>query len=813
VTAAWGGRRRVVWIIGGLAAALVFGRWAAVFITNRLWESRVSEAAALVGTRFALMSAVLEIAGLVVAIAWFAINLLLVVRSALRQFETLPHPLGTVPDRAAYAVVLAAALVVGIGVGGGTSQWLPAVLLAINGVTVGAPDPLLRIDLGYFLGELPLWELLHSRAVTMYLPGLLGVFVLAMMTGVLAVRDQRLWLAPRSRWHFAILLMLGALLVGWTCALEPYRLAGSRVASIGPAEFLFRATVAQVITLFAATAAVLTFLWGARLRFMVALGGWVILGLSVLGGTALIRSRAADGQIGVAALQGLRRLDTIAFGIRLAGPGPASSVVDLGPSLWDADRLARLAETDSGRVIDVLPGLVRVGSQPVRTWFVIRAGGGPGADPVLFAVPDDRIGPSGGALSLRWGETAFTPGLWPYLTLSPHSARPGAPEYDLHPQAPGVTLGSPAKRIAVAWARQIGAVLRAQPNTRLAWNLDPVARLNAVAPFARWTKPRVVVNDRETFWVSDGFTTAERFPASQTVAFLGAPRSYARAGFIGVVRARGGETQVYLRSDADSLSAAWGRIAAPLVEDADGLPAWIAADLGVSAELASLQARALQSAAWLGRTIAASGRQSYPVVDFAQVGTAADPHLVPLQAESAGSVGGLLVLPAGSDGASRLIDVPAELSVSGPRELQQRWDRFPFAQQLRDSIRAAGSDHQAGAIRFGVRSDTMFAFQPVYGVGPRGMTGVVMVNVALAQRLGAGRTYQEAWQNLRGEVAPKPVGSDLSARLEEARQWLDQADAALRRGDLAEFGRAFSYLRALLGPGSAPPTSRDTTAK
>ena len=63
---------------------------------------------------------------------------------------------------------------------------------------------------------------------------------------------------------------------------------------------------------------------------------------------------------------------------------------------------------------------------------------------------------------------------------------------------------------------------------------------------------------------------------------------------------------------------------------------------------------------------------------------------------------------------------------------------------------------------------------------------------------GAGRTYQEAWQNLRGEVAPSPVGTDIGTRLTQARTWLDRADEALKRGDLEAFGRAFANLRELL---------------
>jgi uncharacterized membrane protein (UPF0182 family) len=801
VTDPWTGRRRVAWGIVVLVLVLVLGEWAASFVTTRLWEGRVSEAAALVGTRFALLTAGLEVVGLAAAVGWFVANFLAVVRSALHQFESLPHPLGTLSDRTAYGIVAGAGIVVGIGVGGGTGGWLEPVLLAANGVTVGVRDLLLQVDLGLYLADLPLWELLYRRAVAMFVPAALGVVVLAMMSGTLAVRDQRLWLAPSSRWHVAILMIIGALLIGWNCAMSPYRLAAARTASIGPAEFLLRTTVAQVVALFAATAAVLTFLWGARLRFVVALGGWVGLGLAMLGGTILIQSRAAETPPALAALRALRRLDTVAYGIRLATAPSSAATEPLGPSLWEAEPLARLAEADSARVIDVLPGMVVVGSSRVRTWFVLRSVRS--GEPALLAVADDRIGPSGGAVSLRWGDVAFTPGLLPYLTLSIHHARPGAPDYDLNAAAPGISLGSPARRIVVAWARQIGAVLRAAPNQRLAWNLDPVERLSAVAPFIDWGQPRVVVADRDAYWVSDGFVTAAGFPSSQVIPWRGGDRSFVRAGFVGVVRARGGETHIFLRPDADSLSTAWSRIAAPLVEPPSRIPEVLPIELGVPAELAAVQARVLQGGGWLNRSMAPVGRGAYPIGDLAHEGTLVDPHSVPFLSEAGELVDAIFQAPHGDPTVVRLaVGAPGQ-GVPTPKDLQQRWERFPFFQQLRDSIKAAGSDYSAGTIRFGIEGDTLIAYQPVYAVGPGAKTGVVMVNVAMGQRLGAGRSYQEAWQNLRGEVAPKAVGSDVTARLEEARQWLDRADAALKRGDLAEFGRAFSYLRALLGPGAA----------
>jgi hypothetical protein len=802
--------RQLGWLIGAAVLLLVVGRWTAVFVSTRLWEARVSESAALVGTRFALLTGALELAGVGTAVGWFLLNYLWAVQIALRHPGDSPGPFARFSERMVLWVTAAIAILVGIAIGGGTGGWLEPVLLAANGVTIGAPDPLLQVDLGLFLAKLPLWNLLHARAIAMYLPAALGVLVICLIGGLLTIQDRRLALAAAARWHMALLMIVGALLIGWGYALSPYRLAAERAASLGPAEFLLRTTVAQVVALFAATAAVLTFLWGARLRFTVALAGWVGLCLAMLGGTVIIQSRAVETPPSPAELKRLQRLDTLAYGIRATiGPPPTAAPADTSmfdPSLWDPEPLARIAEADSATVLGVLPGVVRAGARRARVWFVIRALGG--GDPVLLAVADDNAGPAGGVISIRWGDIAFTPGLLPYVTLSRHHAMPGAPPFDLDPAAAGVTLGTTPRRVAVAWAQQVGRVLRARPNQRLAWRLDPVDRLTGIAPFMDWASPRVVVADREVYWISDGFATAARFPASRAVAWRGAERTYVRAGMIGVVRARGGDARVYLRADADSLSMAWSRIAAPLVEPISQLPEGIAAELGYPVDAAALQAHVLQGDGWTGRPIARIGRGSYPVDQLAAAGDPSDPHRIPFLDSSGKLITALLLAPAGDQAETHLAVVDSGRAVPAPRELQQRWDRFPFFQQLRDSIKAAGSEYQPGLIRYGLRGDTIVAYQPGYAIGPTGRTGLVLVNLALGPRQGSGRNYQDAWLNLRGETAPQPVGSDLTARLEEARMWLDRADAALKRGDLAEFGKAFSYLRELLAPPGTPPSSR-----
>lgn len=796
-----GPARRVVIGIALAVTLLVLGRWAAEFATARLWEARVSESAAWIGTRFALMRGGLEVAGLAVAIAWFTGHLLWVARSILLQTGQVPKSLDRMSERSLYLSAGGFGLIMGAAVGGGTGEWINRVLLAGADPTFGVEDQLMHADLGVFAAKLPFWELLYDRAAALIIPALVAVVFLNTFGSTLQIANRRLWLAPQSRPQIGILLTCLALLIGWHFGLEPYRLAALRSASLAPSEFLLRATVAELTALFALTAALLTILWTVRMRFVVALTGWVGLGLAVLGGSIVVQSRVTEIPIGPAEVSTLRRVDSVAFGIRLlSGAAPVGD--SLGPSIWDAEALRRLAAADSNRVLDVSRGSVEVDGSPVRVWFVLRRR--PLGDPSLVAVADHQSGPTGGITALRWGDAAFTPGIVPYLTLSRHHAAPGAPEFDLDPAATGVALWSTPRRIALAWALQYGPVLRAAGNQQLAWRLDPVARLEGIVPFVDWSRPRPVVIDRDVYWVSDGFVAVERFPSSRTVAWRGREVGAVQAGFVGVVRARGGEARIFLRPDADTLAVAWARIATPLVEPSSAILPAVTASLGVPAELLELQAQVLQGAGWLGRRLATPEAPGRRPGDLANLGLAIDAHRLPYIGVEGNRVTALLVSPAQPRSLGLLTVLDSAKSVSAPRDLQQRWDRFPFFQQLRDSVRAAGAEYLAGPIRYSAVGDTLAAYQPNYALGMPGQGALVLINVALGDRLGAGRNYEEAWQNLRGSAAPAAVGSASGPRLEQAREWLDRADAALKRGDLQEFGRAFGYLRALLQPAGGP---------
>ena len=73
------------------------------------------------------------------------------------------------------------------------------------------------------------------------------------------------------------------------------------------------------------------------------------------------------------------------------------------------------------------------------------------------------------------------------------------------------------------------------------------------------------------------------------------------------------------------------------------------------------------------------------------------------------------------------------------------------------------------------------------------------VSVATDSRMGAGRTFAEAWSNLLGATAPSVAGTAQATRLDEARRLMLRADSALRAGDWMTFGRVWESLRKAFG--------------
>ncbi|PYP42265.1 MAG: hypothetical protein DMD43_03525 [Gemmatimonadetes bacterium] len=796
--------RRVAVALIVLALVLSAGRWGSDFLTERLWEASVSEAVATAGARRALLALALELSVLLLAVAWLVGHVVVAARIALPDYPPPDREHAQVwPAKLPRWTLTAGAVVLGALVGGGADRWLDHLLLAASGARLGVRDPLVGADLGRFVGAVPLWLEMQSRAAVLAAAGLGCVVLLHLAGGTIRTEGRRLVVSPRVRGHVAILLAGLALALAWGSSLEPFRLATGSRGPLLSSEYLLRTLVAEVQAGIGAAAALAGLLWWGRLRGSAVVGVWILFGVALLAGRVLplhTEAAIADPTWRAAA----RGLDSVAFalgGVKAGPPPVRTPAASLTPSLWDAPMLAAGA-ADSSALSGPRRGWIAPGGSPHPVWFAVRVARG--EPPALLALSDDQVSPTGGLLSWREGDSAPAPGVNSYLELSPHNLRPAAPEIDLADEARGVQLGGWVKRLVLAWALQYPRALSASPGARLAWRLDPAVRLAAVAPFAHWSPPTPRLLQSGLVWESDGLLLGGFFPASARIPWGGATISMVRPALLGVVNARTGGVRIFRDDPADSLAAAWARITDPLIEPPSAVPAELRSFRSYPDELLLAQARALEGPAWHAGRLDRSGGDSGEAMPPAAPGGAE--AVVPLLDDGSREVRALLLARRTAAGDSvRLVEVDSVLAPESAAALAASWDRFPFRQAIHDSVSAAGARIEKGRVRFALASDGVVAYQPVWSVSPAGRAQLVLVSVALGRKAGVGRTMAEAWRNLRGEASPTAAGSHAEAVLEAARRLMRHADSALKRGDLQELGRALANLKDLLEPSRPKP--------
>jgi len=797
------GRKTAVGL-GILALVLAAGRWGTTFLADRRWEASVSDLVAQAGASRALFGAALELGVTALAVGWLLLHFLAAARIALPIRPPARTAAGGEPARAWPAAIprwslAAIAGLLGILLGDGAALLLDPLRLALDGARLGVRESLTGADLGTFLGRFPFWSGVEALATRLSLVALAGSVLLHAAGGTLRVAGRRLRASPRARPQLALLLFVSGLCLAWDASLEPLRLVAGVRGPVPPAEFALQSLLAYLATGLGIVAAVLSLLWWAKLRGQVGLVFWMMFLLVRLGGPLLpLHGGAASS--GPEWRAAARDLDSIAYQLSGLERGPApdpAPVALLVPTLWDDSMAALVLETRLGlqRVSGLFP--------PGPAWVgVRRAAGGQGE---IVALSDDQVTPTGGPLGWDPATDRLVPGVQTYRVL-PGAAlaiSPGAPRVAFGAGAgAGVVLDGWLDRLVFAWAWQAPAALRAGSGARAGWRLDPADRLLAAAPFAHWSVPRLGVVGTRPVWLSDGLLVAEHFPSSTRVPWgLGGDRkSMVRSAFLATVDAGTGTVRIFRRDRADSMAAAWARISGLLIEVPESLPAGLREGDAYPLELALAQARALAGPAWgVGNLPPSQGGAVLPAES-----AGGRERLVPFLRPGGRSLSALLLIRRTRAGDSlRLLRFDPETRpgqmIESAASLVSRWERFPFQQMLRDSLLAAGALFHAGSVRYALAQEGIVAYQPAWSEAlGGGRPRLALVNVALGDRLGTGRNLADAWRNLRGEISPAPVGPGAQAVLDEVRRWWLHADSALKRGDLAELGRALSYLRELL---------------
>ena len=456
-----------------------------------------------------------------------------------------------------------------------------------------------------------------------------------------------------------------------------------------------------------------------------------------------------------------------------------------------------------------------------------------GGDPVAVAAGASEVGqlrfldglaPAGPAGSVM--PVARVGGTIRYLA---HGAEPAVvgPDEPAAAGAPqGLRLGGRLRRLLLAWALQAPPLLDRRTSVAdhlLIWR-DVPDRLARLYPFATFDPPRAVVAAGRLVWVADGYLASARFPLADHVGWNGDDVNFLCAPYVATVDAASGETRLFLRPPdlpfAARLAEGEGADALP----SDSLGPELRAHLGYPAGLFAAQVQMLArhhgdtgegaaAAPWATPLAPDSGvrdaeppapRASLALLALGAGESAQLWRLLPL-ADAAGNA--LVAIAAGSAGHDgslrlRLLRLPPDAFPT----VAVAESRMSLASGVVGAAGEAGPG--AGAAAGGVRRGSVIAFPAagtvvyaefLYG-SPRQQEAPLLpraVALLAGGRLGVGDDAEAAVRSLasaREAPALRGAGS-----LEQARAAFFALDSAARRGDWAQFGRAWQSLRDALG--------------
>lgn len=807
--------RRLALIVAAAIAFLFAGRWFAGLYADRWWAGAISPAAGAFLTQLRVLRLVLDVGGTLVATAWLTGHFVHVVRAIAavqvsRNVANLEIREAVKPRTLLWAAV-AVGVVFGLLSGADLSDDWDTIALAWQGLRFGVVEPYLGQDLGVYVAQLPFWQLLHSFALLLVLVALGTVISFYLGIGAIRWMEGRLAITDHARRHLGWLFGAFAIALTWGYLLEPLEwVAGG--AAAGRVPFALVEIAAPLLAGAALAAAIVSVVWGYRARHLMFAGTWLLLALgSVTGHYILPALRGGRGEaVRDAAIE--RTLETMSADlgslqdsalVSHGPPGPPPSV----PSFWSPETIEPLFARDSGRIVAMDAADVGASGAPVPAWLVLRAL--PGGRAVVHALRDDRISADG--LPLAAVPNVTTAPTEPVAELPIGSVHPRAPETVVGAGAQGPRAGSWTQRVILAWALQTPELLGSvAAGTPVGWLLSPAERLDHLAPFADWDTPVLRLIEGRPTWLCYGYLTAATFPLVPRLPWRQWETGFVRPAYLGIVDAASGDTRIVARPGAGPLAEAWTALSGGLVEPASSLPDAVARVAPYPARFFQVQALAIERRDLvLGRLAAhAEGDGTAPpTVGVAwRDGGAVPAALTVFQRTEVREVSALLEgrLHEGRE-VLTLWRLPAAPPLLAPSALKARWDRFATFIHVRDSVHAARGELVTGPVQFAFAEDRAVALQVTVAWNESRPPAVVWVSAAADDRPGAGRTYQQAWDNLRDRLPPLPLPAAGAGPLADARHWMQLADSALKRGDLAGLARALDGLRQALGAGSVTP--------
>jgi hypothetical protein len=406
----------------------------------------------------------------------------------------------------------------------------------------------------------------------------------------------------------------------------------------------------------------------------------------------------------------------------------------------------------------------------------------------------------------------------------------------------GIPIGGLLTRLAYSIVLADGNLLvspNISSNSRLLTRRNVIERASKVYPFLRFDlDPYVVLLNGRLVWVLDGYTTSDMVPYSSSVIGLNGDLNYIRNSVKATVDAYTGEVRAFAVTPNEPLLRAYRKIYPGLIRDASEVPPGLTEHFRYPEDLFSLQTQQLAQYHVSDPRVFLSNSDAWNIPRERGLNGATEPirpYYVQMHLPGEGEAGFFLMRPFTPNGKPNMSGWIAahcdpqrygELTLyrfrgqfpDGPELMESKFNSTPEVANINRQFNNEQSEIVVGnmlVIPIGnsvMYAESLFLKSKTSGIqaAPR-LTKVIL---ALNKRVVVGDTYEEALRKLLATAPPElattppaapgrpgpatPPTRQAPPEVREALRLMDEADAALRRGDFGRFGDLQKQARAKL---------------
>ena len=350
----------------------------------------------------------------------------------------------------------------------------------------------------------------------------------------------------------------------------------------------------------------------------------------------------------------------------------------------------------------------------------------------------------------------------------------------------GIRVGNRLRRMLLAWS--IGDLSKlpfsndVTSDSHVLINRNIREIVNGVAPFLTYDKDAYIVvsNEGRLFWMIDAFTQSRYFPYSTHHTVADNSLNYIRNSVKVVIDAYNGTARFYVFDDKDPIIAAYRRIFPNLFQDASQMPADLRAHVRYPETLVRAQSEVYSlyhtqnPKTFFQREDVWSIAQHIEVNDKGEkISRAIDPYYVLMQlpgeqqknefvlilpftpANRNNMIGWMACRNDGENyGKLMVYNFPKSRLIDGPVQIEARIDQDPQLSGQFTLWNQQGSRVIRGHLLVIPIGRSLMFVEPVYLQAQRSpMPELRLVVLATQEKLGYGKTFEEAMNSLFGEAA------------------------------------------------------------